>query len=84
MILLVMWCLPNQSNNSANLVRGIQSDDVILYLDARNVASYPGSGTDWYDLSGNEMILEFTGRLIIILDILILTAQMTGQEQLHH
>ncbi len=43
----------NQSNNSANLVRGIVSDNVILYLDARNVASYPGSGTDWYDLSGN-------------------------------
>ncbi|RPG56515.1 MAG: hypothetical protein CBD95_004560, partial [Flavobacteriales bacterium TMED235] len=42
-----------QSNNSANLVRGIVSDNVILYLDARNVASYSGSGTDWYDLSGN-------------------------------
>ena len=42
-----------QLNNSANLVRGIVSDNVILYLDARNVASYPGSGTDWYDLSGN-------------------------------
>ena len=42
-----------QSNNTANLVRGIVSDNVILYLDARNVASYPGSGTDWYDLSSN-------------------------------
>ena len=42
-----------QSNNSANLVRGIVSDNVILYLDARNVTSYPGSGTDWYDLSSN-------------------------------
>jgi hypothetical protein len=25
----------------------------ILYLDAGNTASYPGSGTTWYDLSGN-------------------------------
>ena len=24
-----------------------------LYLDARNATSYPGSGTTWYDLSGN-------------------------------
>lgn len=25
----------------------------VLHLDASNVASYPGSGTTWYDLSGN-------------------------------
>jgi hypothetical protein len=28
--------------------------DFILYLDAANPASYPGSGTTWYDLSGNH------------------------------
>lgn len=26
----------------------------VCYLDARNTKSYPGSGTMWYDLSGNE------------------------------
>ena len=43
-----------QSNNSANLIRSIVHDDVIAYLDARNIASYPGNGTSWYDLSGND------------------------------
>ena len=34
-----------QSNNSANLIRCIVHDDVIAYLDARNIASYPYNGT---------------------------------------
>ena len=33
-----------------NIVR----DGLILYLDAGISASYPGSGTTWYDLSGNN------------------------------
>jgi len=32
----------------------IVTDGLILHLDAANVKSYPGSGTAWYDLSGNE------------------------------
>jgi hypothetical protein len=28
-------------------------DGLVLHLDAANVKSYPGSGTTWYDLSGN-------------------------------
>lgn len=28
------------------------TDGLILYLDAGNVRSYPGSGTSWFDLSG--------------------------------
>lgn len=28
-------------------------DGLIVHLDAANVKSYPGSGTTWYDLSGN-------------------------------
>ena len=28
-------------------------DGLVLYLDAGNPKSYPGSGTSWYDLSGN-------------------------------
>ena len=29
-------------------------DGLVLYLDAANPKSYPGSGTEWYDLSGNK------------------------------
>ena len=31
----------------------IVTDGLVLYLDAANPKSYPGSGTTWYDLSGN-------------------------------
>jgi hypothetical protein len=31
----------------------IITDGLVLYLDAGNTASYPGSGTTWTDLSGN-------------------------------
>jgi hypothetical protein len=31
----------------------IVTDGLVLYLDAANNKSYPGSGTTWYDLSGN-------------------------------
>ncbi len=34
---------------NTNIIR----DSLVLYLDAANVKSYSGSGTDWYDLSGN-------------------------------
>lgn len=30
------------------------SGDLVLHLDAANKASYPGSGSTWYDLSGNQ------------------------------
>lgn len=32
----------------------IVTDGLALYLDAGNRVSYPGSGTAWYDLSGNQ------------------------------
>lgn len=32
----------------------IVTNGLILCLDAANVKSYPGSGTNWYDLSGNN------------------------------
>ena len=32
----------------------IVRDSLLLYLDAANTKSYPGSGTTWYDLSGNS------------------------------
>jgi hypothetical protein len=31
----------------------IVTDGLVLYLDAANNKSYPGSGTSWYDLTGN-------------------------------
>jgi hypothetical protein len=31
----------------------IVTSGLVLYLDASNASSYPGSGTSWYDLSGN-------------------------------
>ena len=30
------------------------TDGLVLYLDAANKSSYPGSGTTWYDLSGKQ------------------------------
>ena len=39
------------------------TDGLILHLDARNPASYPGSGTTWFDLSGvgNNFTLDAVG-----------------------
>jgi Concanavalin A-like lectin/glucanases superfamily len=33
---------------------GVITNGLILYLDAGNTSSYPGSGTNWYDLSGQN------------------------------
>lgn len=30
------------------------SDGLVLYLDAANSRSYAGTGTTWYDISGNS------------------------------
>ena len=35
------------------LILPIVTDGLVVHLDAGNSASYPGSGTTWYDLSGN-------------------------------
>ena len=37
----------------AEAVSGIVTDGLKLYLDASNPSSYPGTGTTWFDLSGN-------------------------------
>jgi hypothetical protein len=43
-----------QNNYSAPVVTAnIITTDLLLYLDAGNVSSYPGSGNTWYDLSTN-------------------------------
>ena len=33
----------------------IVTDGLVLSVDAANKKSYPGSGTTWYDLSGNAI-----------------------------
>jgi len=45
------------------IVQGGYSIDygAYAYYDASNLASYPGSGSTWYDLSGNGNHLTFTG-----------------------
>jgi hypothetical protein len=32
----------------------VAKENIVCYLDAQNVKSYPGSGTSWFDLSGND------------------------------
>lgn len=38
-----------------NVNTGIVQNGLICYLDAGNIRSYPGFGTTWYDLSGNNL-----------------------------
>lgn len=38
---------------SASIGPNVVTDGLVLYLDAANTKSYPGTGTVWYDLSGN-------------------------------
>ena len=39
----------------------IVTDGLVLMLDAANPKSYPGSGTTWYDLSGNNFDFTLDG-----------------------
>ena len=39
----------------------IITDGLVLSLDAGSTRSYPGTGTTWYDLSGNENNFTFSG-----------------------
>jgi len=43
----------NAINNKV-VPTGLSSTNLVLFLDASNKASYPGSGSTWYDLSGNN------------------------------
>lgn len=36
-------------------------DGLVMYLDAANPRSYPGNGTNWYDLSSSKMTGVLTG-----------------------
>lgn len=50
-----VWSLSEQLKYRRNILwpGSIVSSDLVLYLDAANSESYPGSGTTWTDLSGN-------------------------------
>ena len=41
--------------NNYNFNNTVIRNGLILHVDAANINSYPGSGTSWYDLSGNGM-----------------------------
>ena len=41
----------------------IVTDGLVLYLDAANRKSYPGTGTSWFDLSGNNNDFTLSGTL---------------------
>jgi hypothetical protein len=41
-------------------VGGIVTNGLVTYVDATNISSYPGSGTTWYDLSGNGNNFTFS------------------------
>lgn len=42
----------------------INTDGLVCYLDAGNTKSYPGSGTTWYDLSGNNRNYTITNKSV--------------------
>lgn len=47
----------------------IVTNGLIMYVDAANVKSYPGSGTTWFDMSGNNNNLTLTGSPIFTSNI---------------
>ena len=50
-----VWSMQNVeiANRSRSWPTQIVTNGLVLFLDANNTNSYPGSGTSWYDLSGN-------------------------------
>ena len=49
------WAATNNFfiNNSNNPIPRINADEMVLYVDANQLTSYPTTGNSWYDLSGN-------------------------------
>ena len=45
--------ISNSGRLSMSVAQSIVTSGLALYLDAGNASSYPGSGTNWNDLSGN-------------------------------
>jgi len=57
-----VWSMQNVELANRQIIwpTNIVTNGLVLFLDANNTNSYPGSGTSWYDLSGNGR----TGTLI--------------------
>ena len=45
--------MPSGNTSRRNIIENVVTDGLVLYLDAGNDSSYLGSGTNWFDLSGN-------------------------------
>ena len=50
-----VWSMQNVELANRQIIwpTNIVTNGLVLFLDANNTNSYPGSGTSWYDLSGN-------------------------------
>jgi len=55
----------------------IVMNGLVMYVDAANVKSYPGSGTTWFDMSGNGNHLTLTGSPVFTSTV----AQFNGTTQ---
>lgn len=44
----------NILNKRFNYLENVVNDGMVLYLDSGEYSSFPGTGTSWYDLSGNN------------------------------
>jgi hypothetical protein len=44
----------NTSISLSSFPQGIETDNLVLYLDAGNPTSYPGTGNTWFDISGSS------------------------------
>jgi hypothetical protein len=58
------FALENRSNNGnfvLSVSPGLVTDGLTLLLDASDSASYPGTGTTWYDLAGAQQNITLIG-----------------------
>ncbi len=51
---------PNNTGDGSVIITCLSNSGLVLHLDAGNTASYPGSGSIWYDLSGNGSHVSLT------------------------
>jgi hypothetical protein len=58
------YILSNESSSSVDYkFPSIISNGLVCYLDSFVLESYPGSGTSWYDLSGNDYTWTIQGNI---------------------
>ena len=48
----------------------VVTNGLVLALDAANPNSYPGSGTTWYDLSGNNLHMSLLTELLSSMELM--------------